>query len=319
MSNYSYDWADLAFGNKKPLKDLKAIFIAAPREISERRFRQLVKTYLPQGNIVLGLAKEPYITGFENQPQFKTLNVQTIQAIIDKVNSSETPHKIHTLAYFQREQPFILEKLGFKKALFVNGSWKHTFHSRADFYTLVRLKLSYELISPFVDETEAHEYEAIHIPRAPKAEGTFSEVEMLGLADKISAGSFDNSFQTGVALGRKQGDSYSCLALTFNKVVPYQTYAWHNGASRETHFSPMHDLNHYDAIHAEVALIIKAQKEGINLIGTTLFINLLPCPMCARMFTQTDIAEFVYREDHSEGYAIKMLELAGKKVRRIVP
>jgi len=36
------------------------------------------------------------------------------------------------------------------------------------------------------------------------------------------------------------------------------------------------------------------------------------------MLSQTDIAEFVYQEDHSDGYAIKMLELAGKKVRRIV-
>jgi hypothetical protein len=36
------------------------------------------------------------------------------------------------------------------------------------------------------------------------------------------------------------------------------------------------------------------------------------------MFTQTDIAEFVYVEDHSDGYGFKMLELAGKKVRRIV-
>jgi hypothetical protein len=37
------------------------------------------------------------------------------------------------------------------------------------------------------------------------------------------------------------------------------------------------------------------------------------------MLSETDIEEFVYSIDHSEGYAIKLLEAAGKKVRRIVP
>lgn len=319
MSSFSYDWTDLAFGSKKPLRNLKAIFIAAPREMSTRRFTQLVKTHLPQGNIVLGLAKEQYVAGFEGQGQFKMLNVEPVQGIINKVNNSSSPHKIYTLTYFQREQSFVLEKLRFKKALFVNASWKYLFHTRPDFYTLVRLKLPYELISPFVDEAEAREYEAAHVTQPPQTKGIFTEEEMLSLADKAASGSFDNGFQTGVALGRRQNDGYECLAVTFNKVVPYQTYPWHFGASREINFSPMHDLNHYDTIHAEIALMIKAQKEGMSLKGATLFINLLPCPTCARMFTQTDITEFVYREDHSEGYAIKMLEQAGKKVRRLVP
>jgi hypothetical protein len=36
------------------------------------------------------------------------------------------------------------------------------------------------------------------------------------------------------------------------------------------------------------------------------------------MFCETDIAEFVYSEDHSAGYAIALLEKAGKKVRRVI-
>ncbi len=126
------------------------------------------------------------------------------------------------------------------------------------------------------------------------------------------------AFQTRVSLGRKKGKKYELLATTFNPVLPYQTYAMHFGASREVNFSPPHDLNHYDTTHAEVELIIKAGREKINLKGTTLFINLLPCPACARMLSRTDIEEFVYTEDHSDGYAVKMLELAGRKVRRVV-
>jgi deoxycytidylate deaminase len=92
----------------------------------------------------------------------------------------------------------------------------------------------------------------------------------------------------------------------------------HYGASREKHFSPPNDLNYYDTVHAEVMLILQAQRQDIKLAGTTLFINLLPCPSCARMLCETPIVEFVYTNDHSEGYALRLLQAAGKKVWRLV-
>ncbi|HEX6462648.1 MAG TPA: deaminase [Candidatus Saccharimonadales bacterium] len=313
-----FDWSELAFSSKKPLRKLSATFIAAPRELSAKRFTQLVKAYLPAGNIVVGLAKEAYIDGFNGQPQFKTLNIETIQPIIDKVNTSASKCKIHTLHYFQRELPFVLEKIGCKQALFMNGSWHRSIHTRPEFYTLVKLGIPYRLLSPFCDEAEARAYAARVEVSLPSPTGAFSEQAMLSIADQAAACSFDYSFQTGVALGKKLGKTYELLAAACNNVVPYQTYAMHHGASRELHFSPPNDLNYYDAVHAEMALLVKAQKMGLNLQKTTLFINLLPCPTCARMLTQTDIEEFIYQADHSAGYAIKMLELAGKKVRRIV-
>jgi len=314
----TFDWSELAFGSKKPLRDLKAIFIAAPREISVARFTQLIKQYLPQGNIVLGIAKEPYVLGFEGQSQFKTLQATTVQRLISKVNASGSPHKIATVLYFQRESTYILEKIPFKKVIFVNGSWKHLFHTRPMYYALASRGIPYELISPFTNEAEARGFEAKTSQPEVKPTGTFTDVEMLEMAEEYAKRSYDYGFQTGVTLGRKKGKGYELLEWSFNKVVPYQTYALLHGASRETNFSPMHDLNHYDTVHAEVELMIKAQKTGLDLHGTTLFINLLPCPSCARMFTQTDIAEFVYVEDHSDGYGFKMLTAANKKVRRIV-
>lgn len=313
----NFDWAELAFGSKKPINSLAATFIAAPREISAARFTQLIKTYLPQGNIVLGLAKEPFVEGFEGQAQFRTLQISGLQAIIDKINAASPKHKIYTLAYFQRELGFILDKITVKKAAFVNGSWHHDFHTQATYYTLVNRGIPYELVSPFASETEAAAYEAATITVPPTPIGLFTAQQMMDHANLVAAQSFDNGFQTGVALGRKKGTQYEFIAWAFNKVVPYQGYAWHNGAAREKHFSPMHDANYYDTIHAEVNLILQAQKHSLDLAGTTLFINLLPCPSCARMFTQTDIAEFVYAYDHSEGYGFNLLTKAGKKVTRI--
>jgi len=318
----NFNWSELAFGSRKPLNDLKATFIAAPRELSTKRFTQLIKEYLPQGNIVLGLAKEPFVLGFEGQPQFRTLQVRDVQAIIDKVHKAGTKHRIYTLNYFQRELPFILEKLKFNQVLLVNGSWKQTFHTNTAYYILANKRIDYAMLSPFADETEAKAYEARAMKEIgaahPFKPGKYTETQMAALAKEVAEYSFDYSFQTGVALGKRTSKTYDLLAWTYNKVVPYQTYAMHHGASREVNFSPPHDLNHYDTVHAEVELIIKAQKEKIDLSGTTLFINLLPCPMCSRMFTETDINEFVYAEDHSGGYAVKMLEQAGKTVRRLI-
>jgi deoxycytidylate deaminase len=316
----NFDWKELAFGSKKPINELNAIFILAPRELSAARFKQILKIYLPQANIVLGLAKEPYINGFENQPQFKTLQLDTVQSIISKVNAGSSNRHVATLSYFQRDAKYILDKLDFQKIVLINGSWKYSFHTRHEYYTLINRNLPYEMITPFTDEAEAKSYAEHILPPEPPLTGAFTSAQMMQRAAAIATHSFDYSFQTGVALGRRigAGDSYHLLAQTFNRVVPHQGYALHYGATREKHFSPPHDLNHYDANHAEVELIIRAQKEGIDLTGTTLFINLLPCPACARMFTSTDIAEFVYAEDHSNGYAVRMLEAAGKTVRRLI-
>jgi len=325
-NHYNLQWADLAFGSGKPLNKLKATFILAPREISAKRFTQLIRSYLPKGNIILGVATEPYVLGFEGQPQFKTLRAETLAALIKKVNASASPHKIYTLAYSQRDGIHVINKGGFKRVVGINGSWKYSFHTLPTFYEITKAGTPYELVSPFVGEAEAKAYEAEKEPEIARRitqnspQGTtLTDGQMLKLASIAAQSSYDTSFQTGVVLGKKAGQKYQVLLTSFNKVVPFQTYAMVHGASRETHFSPPGDLNHYDAVHAEVEAVVKAVGQGVSLKGTSIFINLLPCPTCARMLAETDIAEVVYQSDHSDGYAVTLLEAAGKKVRRIAP
>jgi deoxycytidylate deaminase len=313
-----WTWSELAFASKSPINDLNATFISAPRELSPARLLELVKQYLKDGNVVLGTAEEEYVLGFEDQPQFKTMAPQQAIPLVNKIQASDLPHKLYTLTYAQRDWKFVLEKLKFKKVVLVNGSWKHTFHMLPAFYVLAKKHLAYEMVSPFVSAKEAQEFARLTTLATVPVSGSYTTSEMLELAGQAATHSYETAFQTGVALGTRQGAKYQLLATSFNRVVPYQTYAMHHGLARDINFSPMHDLNHYDTVHAEVELIIKAQKQKIDLTGTTLFINLLPCPACARMFTDTDIAHFVYREDHSDGYAIKMLEAAGKTVTRLV-
>lgn len=321
MVQYNFDWSNLAFASKKPLKELRAIFIAAPREISTDRFTQLVKEYLPKSHIVIGLAKEEYVVGFESQEQFRTLKKDVIQDIVSKVNSSKSENKIYTLSYFQNEADFILQKIPFRETVFINGSWRQTFHTTPLYYTLVNKRIKYSLVSPFVDETEAHDYldKVGFQSEMPKIGTQMTINEIMQLADEAAKQSFDYSFQTGAVLGHKiNHQAYEYITSSYNRVIPYQTYAMHHGNSREIHFSAPQDNNHYDAIHAEMDLLVKVQAEHINLKQTSLFINLLPCPSCARTISQTDIAEIVYRYDYSEGYAVKLFEQCGKIVRRLV-
>lgn len=318
-AKYSFDWNEMAFSSKKPIRQLDSIFIAAPRELSTQRFVQILKKYLPKANIVLGLAKEEYIDKFDSQPQFKTLRLNTVKPIIDKVNDSDSINKIYTLEYFQRDIEHIIDKIQFQRCVLINGSWHQTFHTTPTYYKLVQNNIPYDKISPFVSEKAAKEYANSFKIRTVGVTGLeFMATEMLDFAKEAANNSFDHSFQVGATLGKKEKTKYRYLLSGFNKVVPYQAYAMHHGSDRELNFTPPQDNGHYDTIHAETDIIIETQKAKIDLMNTTLFINLLPCPNCARMICATDIEEVIYVQDYSNGFAIKLLESAGKKVTRIV-
>lgn len=296
------------------------IFIAAPRELSARRFAQIVKHYLPKGNIVLGISKEVCVVGFEDQPQFKMLSQEVVQPIIDKVDASSSEYKIIPYVYSQNDLAHVVSRFTRdQRVLLVNGSWKYAFHNSESYALLQQNKVAIKFISPFTDETEALDYEATHqnTVQLPVPGTILNESELLEVANTAALQSYDYSFQTGAALAKLQGDGYEFVASAFNKVIPYQTYALHHGNSRERNLSRPHDTNHYDTIHAEMALLTAAANGDYDLNGTTLFINLLPCPNCARTLSQTNIDGIVYSHDHSDGYAADLLKMCGKKVKRV--
>lgn len=322
---YTLDWSDLAFGSKKAVRSLKATFIVAPRYLSAARITELVKKYLPSGNIVLGISKESHVDGFAEQPQFRMLTQPAVQPLVDKVNAAKLPAKVYVLQYSQRELPFVLEKLTFKHVVLVNGSWKHSFHTLPAFYELTKQRVIPEFVSPFCNQAEAVAYArqtekeiAKHLILPIPSKKVYSELDMVQIAAKSAQQSFDYSFQTGAAIGKKAKGGYTLLQTSFNQVVPYSTFAMHHGASREQYLSPPNDLNHYDTVHAEVQGIITALAAGQSLKGTSMFVNLLPCPVCSRVLLLSGITEIVYQHDHSDGYAVRMLEQANITVRRLV-
>ena len=311
------NWQSISTNQIKQLNDLQAIFIPAPREISDARLLQLVKTYLPKANIILGVANEQYVRGFDGQSQFKTLDITSEHKIISKVNNSNSTHKITLLKYDQAEIENIFKTVDISRVILVNGSWLYSFHLRPECAVLKERGISYKFVSPFTDEKEAIEFANQFVPSFAENSSLLSEHEMLGVVQLAATNSFDTSFQVGAVFGKKVGTKYELVESTCNTVVPYLTYAWHNGSSREKFKSFPGDLSHYDAVHAETMLILQALRNGYETGGLTIFINLLPCRHCARMLCELDFNELVYERNHSEGYAVGLLEKAGKKVRQI--
>lgn len=300
------DWNKISPKKIEELSKSKKIFLLASIDITESRIKKLNSLF--KDKLIWGIAKDEYILGLEDCEQFKTLKKSKLKLILkDDFNSIE---------YFQRDLIYILKQVEFSQILFVNGSWHTAIHNRAEFWQIINKKIPYKFISPFSNTKEAIDF-------AKKIEGNFksintnkeySSIELLKLSIEESKKSFDWTFQVGAIISKNQ----KVLLSSFNKVVPYQSYSMHFGSLREQNFSQSGDLNNYDTIHAEANLIVMAGKQGVNLTGSTLVINLLPCPTCAKLIAESNIAEIIYSSDHSNGYAIKLLESYGKKVTRLI-
>jgi hypothetical protein len=93
--------------------------------------------------------------------------------------------------------------------------------------------ISYELISPFIDEAEAKQYAKRMSKKLAQATAL---PETIPIDDKViqdylqqvASRSFDYSFQTGLILVRKEKGSYKVLASAHNKVVPERRIFHHH-------------------------------------------------------------------------------------------
>ena len=79
----------------------------------------------------------------------------------------------------------------------------------------------------------------------------------------------------------------------------------------------VNDSTTSDCIHAELNGVLKAAREGISLLGATLYVTLSPCELCAPMIAQAGIKRVVYDEDYriSTGKS-KLVHNYGVKVEK---
>lgn len=310
------------------VKKLPTLFIAGSRELSNKRILSLFKRYSSKYSLIWGVYSEEFIKEFENQPQFRTLQKEKLEkfkAVIEKVNPNFA-NKIEIIEYSQDEEIEIIKKIKPDKVIFIYGSWKIAFHRRPLFEFLEKEKVEFSIKSPFLDEDEARDISKKIIPEVKNfVEKEISQIKkanddkyFLQVADTMSKQSFDYTWQTGAVL-EKEG---KIIIKGHNVILPYETHIFHYGSLKEQGLGKfsrahMHDLNVNDTLHAEMDIVAQALQNNIDMKYSTLYINLMPCPNCARLLCTTGIKKVVCRHEHFGGLAGKLFEEMGIEVKLV--
>jgi dCMP deaminase len=51
-----------------------------------------------------------------------------------------------------------------------------------------------------------------------------------------------------------------------------------------------------ETIHAELNCVLRAAREGVSILGSTVYVSLSPCKPCAAMLIQAGVKRIVYKE-----------------------
>ena len=65
------------------------------------------------------------------------------------------------------------------------------------------------------------------------------------------------------------------------------------------------------AIHAEQNAIVQAAYSGTSVNGSTMYVSLQPCSLCAKLMINAGIKKLVFRGNYPDELALSMLNEAG--------
>ena len=65
------------------------------------------------------------------------------------------------------------------------------------------------------------------------------------------------------------------------------------------------------AIHAEQNAIVQAAYSGTSVSGSTMYVSLQPCSLCAKLMINAGIKKLVFRGNYPDELALSMLNEAG--------
>ena len=71
-----------------------------------------------------------------------------------------------------------------------------------------------------------------------------------------------------------------------------------------------------EVIHSELNCILKAAREGVSCIGSTIYVTLSPCVPCSAMLVQAGIKRLIYKDEYRDTRGIELLESCGIEVSK---
>lgn len=72
-----------------------------------------------------------------------------------------------------------------------------------------------------------------------------------------------------------------------------------------------------EVLHSELNCLMKAAREGISVVGGTIYITLSPCIQCSAMLIQAGIKRVVYLEQYRCTNGLDLLRKAGIVVNKL--
>ena len=73
------------------------------------------------------------------------------------------------------------------------------------------------------------------------------------------------------------------------------------------------------AVHAEQNAIVQAAKQGVSILGGTLYVTTYPCSICARMIINSELKRIVYAGDYMDDNSKAMLNESGIAIEQFRP
>lgn len=104
----------------------------------------------------------------------------------------------------------------------------------------------------------------------------------------------------------------ACIVTTSRVIIPGV-----NGLPKALGNACEHDgVTKASVIHAELNCVLKAQREGVDINGATLYITHSPCEHCASLIIMTGLARVVYVEEYRSSQGLLNLAVAGVETKK---
>lgn len=71
-----------------------------------------------------------------------------------------------------------------------------------------------------------------------------------------------------------------------------------------------------EVIHAELNCILKAAREGVSCIDSTVYVTLAPCVQCSAMMVQAGVRRLVYKTPYRDTAGLNLLEGSGVRIQQ---
>lgn len=71
-----------------------------------------------------------------------------------------------------------------------------------------------------------------------------------------------------------------------------------------------------EVIHAELNCIMKAAREGVSCIDSTVYVTLAPCVQCSAMMVQAGVRRLVYKTSYRDASGLSLLKDSGVRVQQ---